>query len=534
MILFSLIRLFVLGVALVLFGLMPVAAVEPVPPVSAEGLAEPVRDAIAQARARVTATADADAYERALAFGNLGDALLAHGFAAEARQAYGNARELAPTVFDWHYMLGMLELGEGQLGIARDHFDRALAIHGGDYPARIRRGGVLLELGELDQAEADYERARLLNPDSAAALAGLGRIALDRGRDEQAVGFFQQALELSPAATRLHEPLARAYRGLGDLERARFHLEQRGDGEVPIRDPLLDRVTAQSRSPQMFFELALKQAEQGNLAASRQFLIEALELDPNNPRVLENYGEVTARMGDLDEARAAFQRLLRLTPDAVDGHYYLGQVEELRGEPAAALEAYEATLALDPDHQEARAAIPFALLAQQRFGRAAERFRALAAAATDPPRRQRHLYWQGLAQAGAGDCGVAAELLGQAGELGEAFDPDIMGALARLRATCLGADEDDLREALTWAEMVYDNDPGMNSATTLAMVTAALGLFDDAIDFQAQALYEALRNGTLDQREDLRTNMARYQDERPAAIPFAPKDPLFSAALAGR
>lgn len=531
---FSVIRCLLLVAALSMIGASPAKAIEPVPEVSAEDLAEPVRAAIEGARDVVTAAADASQVERALVFGNLGDVLLAHGFAAEARVAYRNARELAPTVFDWHYMLGMLELGQGELNTALGHFDRALEIHSGDYPARIRRGGVLLELGQLDRAKADYERARLLNPDSAAALAGLGRIALDRDRSEEAVAYFREALELSPSATRLHEPLGRAYRGLGDIDRARFHLEQRGDGEVPIRDPLLERVTEQSRSPQMFLELALKQAEQDNLAASRQFLIQALELDPNDPLVLENYGEVTARMGDLDEARAAFRRLLALVPDSVDGHYYLGQIEELRGEPAAALEAYEQALALDPDYRLALEAIPFALLAQQRFEQAAERFRVLAASAPETERRQRHLYWQGLAQSAVGDCREAAGLLEQARDLGEAFDSDIMGALARLRATCLDANEARLREALVWAEMIYDTDPGMNSATTLAMVSSALGQFDDAVDFQAQAMYEALRNGTLEARDDLRANMARYQSERRAAEPFAASDSLFSVALAGR
>ncbi|MEE4330036.1 MAG: tetratricopeptide repeat protein, partial [Wenzhouxiangella sp.] len=502
--------------------------------VSADNLSEPVREAIERARAAVAATADSGPNERALIFGNFGDVLLAHGFAAEARVAYSNARELAPAVFDWHYMLGVLELGEGQLDAAIGHLDRALEIHGGDYPARIRRGDLLLDLGLPNLAEKDFERALLLNPDSVAARAGLGRVALDRSQFEQAADYLSEALELAPAATRLHEPLGRAYRGLGDIERARFHFDQRGDGDVPIRDPLLDRVTASSRSPQMFLELALDQAEQGNLAASRGFLIQALALDPDDALVLENYGEVTARMGDLDEARAAFRRLLDLTPDSADAHFYLGQVEELRGEPAAALEAYEAALALDPGNEAAREAIPFALMAQQRFEGAAERFRALAAATSDDERRRRHLYWQGLAQAGAGNCRDSAALLEQARDLAAAFDPDIMGALARLRATCLRGDDDDLREALVWAEMVYDTSPGMNSATTLAMVSAALGQFDDAVDFQAQAMYEALRSGTLESRDDLKTNMERYQSERRAETPFAANDPLFSIRLAGR
>jgi hypothetical protein len=53
------------------------------------------------------------------------------------------------------------------------------------------------------------------------------------------------------------------------------------------------------------------------------------------------------------------------------------------------------------------------------------------------------------------------------------------------------------------------------------MVFAALGRFDDAVDLQAQAIFEALKRGQLEVRPDLQADMERYQNAQPARVPFA-------------
>ncbi len=58
-----------------------------------------------------------------------------------------------------------------------------------------------------------------------------------------AVKHFSRALTLDPAADSLHYPLAQVYMKLGDEERARQHLERRGDRPVGTVDPLADRLS---------------------------------------------------------------------------------------------------------------------------------------------------------------------------------------------------------------------------------------------------------------------------------------------------
>ena len=505
----------------------PVLAVEliDVDPVDRDATPRLVLEAVDSARAAVDSAATRSAAERAAAFGRLGDVLFAHGFSVQARQAYLNARTLVPTVPDWHYLLGMVAIDAGRLDDAVEHLSRAVELNPFEPAARIRRGQIRIDQGRADQAAEDFERALALDPDAPAALAGMGRVALQSGDHERAADLFQQALKLSPEATRLHQPLAMAYRGMGRVELAREHLGRVGDGIEPVEDVLLQRVQSQSRSPQFYLEMALGRAAAEDLDGARQLLITALQLAPDDPVIVENYAEVVARQGDLEEARAAFQRLTELSSASPEPFFLLGQVEELRARADLAADAYRQALEREPDHLPAAESLAFVQLAAGDFAAAQARFAELAER-PDQQRQSRFAYWAALAMLGAGDCARGEAALES---LRQRFpnDGDVLLALARVRATCGAADAEALAEALEWAEAIYQLAPTTEHAAGLAMVHAALGQFDDAVDLQAQAMFEALKQGELEQRADLRADMQRYQQQRPAAIPFAPGYPGF-------
>ena len=56
---------------------------------------------------------------------------------------------------------------------------------------------------------------------------------------------------------------------------------------------------------------------------------------------------------------------------------------------------------------------------------------------------------------------------------------------------------ESLDKALDAAEARYGASPGRDEAETLAMACAANGRFEDAVDFQTQAIFEALKEGAL-------------------------------------
>ena len=514
--------------ALVLLPALPARAggvdIDPVP---LEGLAEPIVEAILDAQALLErARASGQATSRAQAYAIYGDVLLAHGFSDQASQSYRNARTLAPAVLDWPYLLGVIAAGEGRLDEALALFNEALAIDGWDRPALARRGQVQLERGELGAAARDFRRLLQLQPESAVALAGLGRVALANNDYQQAAEYLEQALALSPSATRLFQPLGMAYRGLGRADDARAALARVGDGQPTMTDPALDRVAAQSRSAQHFLEIGLERAAAGDLHAAREALINAIALEPANLAVLENYGQIAARQGDLDEARATFRRMVQIDRTNPEFFVLLGQIDELRGDPDEAMAAYQQALSVDPDFLPAREGLAFATLAQGRFEDASQRFASLASQ-SDGNAERRFRFWQAKTWLAMGDCGRGGDMLDMIADGSDEADPMVLSAIARVRSSCRLANAEGLDEALVWAELIYEADPDVESAATLAMVQAARGEFDDAVDFQAQAMFEALRDGTLDFRADLRENMQRYQRGERASRPFAPGYPPF-------
>lgn len=506
------------------------AAPVPVPEALLAQAPEAVRDAVEAAYGRVEDVlarsaprdATADAYE------HLGDVLYVHEFFDEARAAYGNAAALLPDRISPHYLLGLLELDAGNIERSLAHFDRVLQLDGHHVVALIRRGSVHLTRGEPEAASRDFSAALALDPNAAAALAGLGRAALDQRDYEQAVAHLSAALELRPDASRLHHQLALAYRGLGQPDRAREHLALSGDVAVAVNDPLEARVGAESRSAQLYLARGVKSASDGDLDAAVRQLATAHDLAPDNPHVLLNYGAVLAQLQRFDDAQAVLARLVDVEPGAATNFVYLGRVEQARGESAAAVAAYTQALSLDDGHYDAREELSLMQLEGGEFNPAAANFAKLAEQSPNAGQRLRNLYRQGLAALGGGDCAAAEAALETArAEAGE-FIALIADALARARATCGESERQELAEALEWAQAIYAQEPGLESAETLAMVHAALGRFEDAVDFQAQAMFEAMKSGTLQQRTALQANMARYRGRQRAERAYAADDPVFS------
>jgi tetratricopeptide (TPR) repeat protein len=174
---------------------------------------------------------------------------------------------------------------------ARSYFRRAIELEsgGGDLALRALNnlGAVSFVLRDIDAAEKAYRRAVELNPDYADALVNLGTIYHERGRVEQdsalsqailteAVEFYRRALKFLP-----NHADAWANMGLA------------------------------------YFDLS-------NFTRAKQSYDKAYYLNPNNPRLLNNYGNYYATLAQraqgesqrqhLDRARKYYQQALRLNP----------------------------------------------------------------------------------------------------------------------------------------------------------------------------------------------------------------------------
>lgn len=496
------------------------------------GAAPSVRAAIQEETQSLTALVQgsSDPMEIRDGWVSLGDTLLAHEFNAQARAAYDSAAAIAGSSDELAYRQGLLAWFDGRLDDAIKGFNRAVASpdEALQTTALVRRGRAYLDRGDFQSARVDFATALALNPESAAAMAGVGRAALAAGDPEQAIASLEQALQLNPGASKLYQPLGLAYREMGNSEQARAALARVGEVEVGLPDPVLDVIRSRSRSPQFWLQSGLAQADLGNFEAAADQIGRAAALAPNDLGILAVYGRVLARLGELDLAREALERVVEDENAELVDWLYLARVYQGLGQFDEARQAYIRASELDPLSPEPQEALARIDLHEGKAPEAARQFAGLAERAREPLESARYGYWQSVALLAAEDCAGAADVLDTAIAAAKPVASDLLQLAARVRVTCMDTSVESLQQALSWAKSAYNQQADLSSAETLAMAYAASGQWQDAEDLQRQAMFEALKIGELESRTALLENMQRYQEKLTATRPFAPGDPVFS------
>lgn len=291
--------------------------------------------------------------ELARAHGDVGLILMATGHHAGAETSLRNAQALAPSDAKWPYYLGQLFLLTSDRANTLKSFERALELRPTDLPTIVRLGEAYLDQARPEDAERLFLRAREIEPRSAAVIEGLGRVALARGDQARGVEYLEQALALEPEATRLHYPLAQAYRSLGEQNKAETHVRQRGDGRPSLYDPLMQSYYWLLDSADAHYNRGVlaMQARQWNAAAD--LFRKGLALDPESAPLGHGLGLALYWMGDGDAALKQFEEVLRQSPDHAETHVSLGVLLAERRRFRDALAHFAAASKSDPGRVDA-------------------------------------------------------------------------------------------------------------------------------------------------------------------------------------
>ncbi len=130
----------------------------------------------------------------------------------------------------------------------------------------------------------------------AATYHQLGRLGNRRDELDQAETAYNQCLDRDPNNRDCYRGLAVLLAQEGRLSDSVRLLEGWADRQPGLADPKI--------------ELARLNQELGNRAAAKEQLVEALKVDPNNPRALAALGKIREDMGDTSQALANYQRSL--------------------------------------------------------------------------------------------------------------------------------------------------------------------------------------------------------------------------------
>jgi tetratricopeptide (TPR) repeat protein len=458
-----------------------------------------------------------------LAYGRMGTNYLAHEQQAAAGACFRNAIALNPRNPRWPYYLAVHYEESGALDEAADSYFYSIELNPGYPPAQVRLGRVLLELDRVDEAEAAFRAALQRDDKIAAAVAGLGQVEFARKNYPKAIEHYERALSLQPEATQIHYRLGLTYRAVGDTETAKAELSKAGERIPSISDPILAFLQAHTQGAKHYLDAALMAEQAGQFDGAIQFYDVATSIEPGNTKALIRLGELQGASGDLIGALSSFGKVHSIDPKNATANYYIGTLLEQRGEELEAETYYRAALETSPQLVEPRMLLANSLMRRREFSEAGDHY---AQIARQLPDKVEVSFLLGMAWIAAGECQWAHQVLLRALKM-KPDDGQVMVALSRTYATCAEVSDDQRKQALDAAMKIYAREGTPESAETLAMAAAANGLFDDAVQFQAQAIFEALKinDGTI--ISWLQENMARFRNGQIAERAWTTEERVF-------
>ncbi len=200
----------------------------------------------------------------------------------------------------------------------------------------VELGSSFLALEKYSDAEAAFKQAMAIEDDSCAS-CGLGMVYHRQGREDEAAKTLKKAISLNPKDTCAYDQLGRMYYDLGQYTESIEAFRQ----EVELQP---SSVAYHFLGNGYYFTEKLEDA----LAAYQ----EAIRLTPNYEEAYIELGKVYIRLGCHADAIDSYQHALKLQPDDVIAHVGLGFTQFKQGNKDAAMRQYRILRELDPKWAE--------------------------------------------------------------------------------------------------------------------------------------------------------------------------------------
>jgi tetratricopeptide (TPR) repeat protein len=271
---------------------------------------------------------------------------------AKALDVYRRVLKYEPANAEANYQNAALLTLKGAYQSSLDHLARL--------PTKIQEGAQVLAISCADYAglgrgeRADEMARRLIahpdfsEPDVIAILPVLtGR------RDDLSVELLEGLRKRRPLSLELRRRLGMAYERTGRLSEARAALEQSASGRRPTASLLMD--------------LARVARKQQDYQGALGYLAHARDLEPNDASLHYFFGLVCLDLNLVAEARAAFERAVKIEPENPAYNYAMGTTSTFRHDPAEAIPYFEKYTRLRPQDARGKLALGAALFEAKQY-----------------------------------------------------------------------------------------------------------------------------------------------------------------------
>jgi tetratricopeptide (TPR) repeat protein len=472
-------------------------------------------------------------------YGRYGMILQAAEFFDAAEPSYLNAQKLAPDDVRWPYYLANLYKSRGETDKAEASFKHALQLQPDDVATLIWLGRLELDEGKIADAEQRFTKAYALSPNAVSVLAGLGRVAVEKRDYASAVKYLEQALAIDPEGESLHAPLATAYRGLGQLDKARPHIGQWKNRDLPVPDPRQQDMDLLLESGLSYELRGIREFEIRDWKGAAEFFRRGLALTPDNSplrRSLQHkLGTALYLNGDLADAETNFAAVVEAAPKqgideaAAKAHYSLAVL--LASDPqrvSQALPHFEAAIKYQPNYIEAHLAMADFLRRRHNPEPALVQYRETLGI------NPRH----SVARLGYAMCLVDLRRHREARAwLEDAVEqfPDrteFKIALARVLATSTDDHVRDGQKAIAITQELFKGQRTTVLGETIAMALAEYGDYPQAIAIQRDVMAAAQKAGMTAQLPRMEQNLALYERHQPCRTPWSDDDLILGPSAA--
>ncbi len=454
------------------------------------------------------------------AFGDAGMTYHAYDLSMMAKACYLRARELNHEDRRWIYLLAQVNIELGNLERAQTALSSLVYREPDNLPARVAYGEIQAKLNQVDFAKDIFRRILKDHPQCAPALAALGKIALKEGNAELARIRLEEALNLSPGSSGLRYPYGLALRELGETELALKQMEARGDAFPRVNDPWLEEVRNRPVGARIPLNRGITFFQEGYYEkAQEQFKI-AVESSPESASAHLNLGSALVKLKKPMLAIKEFNEAIRLDPDSTMSWFNLGVIYAALKEDLEAIHCYDQALLIEPRMPEGLFNRANALRRLKRYQQAAQEMRKVREL-----RPGNTLAW--LAESVCFyriDDEAEALRVCREGRLATANEPRLVSLESRILATQNPVSVDALNSSLVEIDQLLDKEKALEFVETKAMLLAALGNFQEALQWQEAALQAARNAGEKLIVERLRTNKNHYSRGERARDPWPESD----------
>ncbi|MCK6522421.1 tetratricopeptide repeat protein [Myxococcota bacterium] len=244
---------------------------------------------------------------------NLGVAYEVMGDQTSARDAYLEAVRIQKDFGPAYLNLAAMDMRSGQYDRAASRYRLGISNDPDNMDLWVGLISALQKQGKLTEAEAEAKKALQINSNALNVYNNLGLVYIERGQLDLANFIYQKALTTVPgadASANIHCNLGRIYQlqgKSGDAKQALTKALERDPNLVPALMYLTE------------YNLANR-----NFVDTVPLMERARDLDPGNPNIYMNLGVAYRGTARYDEARAAYEQVIKLKPEDPDPHLNLG------------------------------------------------------------------------------------------------------------------------------------------------------------------------------------------------------------------